>query len=288
MNNINSIIKNMTDKYKLDSLDVTTPRELVFMLLANIKDCKIADLKLSNINITNEDINKLEDLLKKVAVKKIPPQYVIGKVSIYNEVYLVNNDVLIPRQDTETLIETVINIIKDSKFNTLLDMCTGSGVVGISIANNTNINDVTLLDISDAAIDVAKQNIELNKVQNKCHTIVSNMFEKLYETNNKYDIITANPPYLTTDEMNCVSEFVKREPQNALLGGSDGLDLYRQLYLGAKDFFNNNGVIAVEIGYTQADKIINIINKYNCYTDVKVIKDINSKDRVVVCHFQKK
>jgi len=285
---LNELINNYIEKYDLNSLDVTAnPRELILMLISHIKGCKVVDIKLGKINLTEEDISLLTHMLEQIAVDKIPPQYLTNKVYLYNEVYYVEPGVLIPRQDTETLIEESIREIEKNNYKTLLDMCTGTGVVGISITNNSKIANVDLVDLSDKCIEVANKNIVLNNVENKCNVIKSNMFEVLYKTNSKYDIIVSNPPYLTSDEMEELSEFVKKEPKLALEGGEDGLLLYRNIYENAKKFLNNGGSILVEIGCGQAQDVVNIIKLHKEYTDIQVIKDINYKDRVILCRFQK-
>ena len=285
---LNEIIKTYNNKYNLDSLEVSSSaRELIVMLLANIKKCTQNDIKLKMVSITKEDENILDKMLKEISENKIPPQYITNTVNIYNEIYYVDSNVLIPRQDTETLIEETINLINEYKLKSMLDMCTGSGIVGISTSKNSSINNVTLLDISTKALEVANKNIVINNVQNKCKTIQSNMFSKLYETNTKYDIITANPPYLTENEMKELSDFVKKEPTLALAGGKTGLDFYINIYNNAKYFLNDGGYIAVEIGYMQAEDIKNIISKHVEYTNIQVVQDINSKDRVIICRVQK-
>lgn len=285
---LNETINDYIIKYDLNSLDVVSnPRELILMLLAHIKKCKVYDVKLGMVDITDKDISSLNNMLEKIATDKIPPQYLTNKVYIYNEEYYVEPDVLIPRSDTETLIEESIKIIKENKYTTLLDMCTGTGVVGISISKNSKIEKTILVDISDKCIEVANKNIAINDVQDKCELIKSNMFEMLYKMNNKYDIIVSNPPYLTHQEMEEISEFVKKEPALALEGGEDGLLLYRNIYTNAKKFLNDGGSILVEIGYKQAEDVVKIIKAHKEYTDIQVIKDINLKDRVILCRFQK-
>jgi len=286
---LNSNVIKLIEKYNLNSLELMeNPRELIIMLLSEIKRCSIAEIKLDNVQITNEDIMALEDMLNKIANKKIPPQYVTNKEYIYGNEFFVNDSVLIPRQDTETLIEFAINAINTNGYKRLLDLCTGSGIVGISIVKETNLDEATLADISSDALQVARKNINLNGVENRCNIVVSNMFKTLYKLNNKYDIIVSNPPYLTKNEMKEISEFVEKEPSLALYGGKDGLDYYRIIFEEAKKFLNIGGTIAVEIGYEQAKDVIDIISKHKEYTGIGVIQDINNKDRVVVCHFQKK
>lgn len=286
---LNSKICDLIDKYNLNSLDVTSnPRELIIMLLSDIKNTSIANIKLGTVKIENSDFEILENMLYKIANEKIPPQYVTKKAYIFGDKFNVSESVLIPRQDTETLIEFAINAIEEYEYNTALDMCTGSGIIGILVAKHTEISNVTLCDISYDALQIARENVNLNAVENKCNIIQSNMFETIYKLNDKYDIILSNPPYLTKGEMKEISEFVEKEPSIALYGGREGLDFYKTIYNDSKNFLNNGGMIAVEIGYMQAGDVIDIILSHKCYHNIQVIKDINNKDRVVVCHFQNK
>lgn len=287
--NLNNKITRLIEKYNLDSLDITSnPRELIVMLLSEIKNCSIANVKLDVVNVTDEDINALEEMLNKIAIEKLPPQYVTNKEYIYGNEFFVNESVLVPRQDTETLIEIAINIVRCREHKTMLDLCTGSGIIGISVAQNTDLQEITLADLSKDALQVARKNVELNKLENRCNIIQSDMFENLYKLNTKYDIIVSNPPYLTKTEMNEISEFVEKEPSMALYGGKDGLKFYRIIFDDARCFLNNGGTIAVEIGCNQAKDVTDIIMGYKEYTDIQVIQDINNKNRVVVCHFQSK
>lgn len=286
---LNHDITELISKYNLDSLEVCqNSRELIIMLLSEIKKTSLANIKLDMVKITDEDMSILEDMLDKIANKKIPPQYVTNKEYVYGNEFFVNESVLIPRQDTETLIECVIDIVNKRGYKRMLDLCTGSGVIGISVAKDTEIHEVVLADISSDALQIARKNVDLNGVGDRCNIVESNMFKSLYKLNNKYDIIVSNPPYLTKNEMKEISEFVEKEPSLALYGGKDGLDFYRNIFEEAKNFLNNNGAVAVEIGYLQAKDVIDIIIKHKEYTDIRVIQDINNKDRVVVCHFQNK
>lgn len=286
---LNSIVNNLIGKYNLNSLDVTSnPRELIIMLLSHIKNTSIANIKLDIVRIEDKDIETLENMLDKIANGKMPPQYVTNKEYIWGDEFMVNENVLIPRQDTETLIEFAISSIKQNGYKTALDMCTGSGIIGILIAKYTEVSNVTLSDVSSEALQVARENVNFNGVENKCNIIQSNMFDAIYKLNNKYDIILSNPPYLTKGEMKEISEFVEKEPSIALYGGRDGLDFYKIIYNNAKNFLNDGGMIAVEIGYTQAQDVIDIILLHKCYYNIQVVQDINNKDRVVVCHFQNK
>lgn len=277
------------DKYDFSILDVCSKNELVDMLICYIKKISMANLKMlkNEIDLNDEEITALLNYLDLIIKDKIPPQYVIGEVPFYNEKYIVTKDVLIPRQDTETLVEKAIEYINKYKLEKGLDMCTGSGVIGISIAKNSNIKEMTLVDISTAALKVAQDNILKNDVSKKIFTLQSDLFEKLMTTKDTYDIIVSNPPYIPTSEVQNLSEYVKNEPVIALDGGVSGLDFYEKIIKDARNFLNNGGFIAFEIGYNQMNDLVNIFNNFSEYTVIEKINDYNSNNRVIICRFHK-
>lgn len=186
------------------------------------------------------------------------------------------NGVLIPRQDTEVLVEEVLKVAK--KEDKILDLCTGSGIIGISLAKNLLSDKITAVDISDTALKVSKTNAEKQNVDIKY--IKSDLFENIKE---KFDIIVSNPPYIETSVIDTLTEDVKKEPIIALDGGSDGLDFYRKISKQASDFLNPNGKLFFEIGYNQRESVSNILIELG-YKDIECIKDLGNNDRVIKCH----
>lgn len=276
-------------KFDLSKVDIFENEEqCLISVLAYVLDTTPNAVRLmQDITLTDEQKNMLENTLDLLCNKKIPFQYITGKVNIYNEKYIVTPQVLIPRSDTECLIENAIKYINKYDLNNMLDLCTGSGVVGISTAKNSHIQKVELLDVSAKAIDVAKQNIKLNNVANKCTTLVSDLFSELVDTNNKYDIITSNPPYISYEEYEGLSPYVKNEPKNALVAQDNGLYFYKKIGKEAKKYLKKNGFLLFEIGYNEKTQVVDILEKEG-YSEIKVIKDINLNDRVVVCRFLNK
>ena len=277
------------DEYDFSGLDVCSKTELVDMLICHIKKISMTNFKIfkNEIDLNDEEVTELLKYLELIIKEKKPPQYVIGEVPFYNEKYIVTKDVLIPRQDTETLVEKAIEYINKYKLEKGLDMCTGSGTIGISVARNSNIKEMTLVDISSAALKVAKDNVIKNDVGKKISTLQSNLFEKLMTTKLKYDIIISNPPYIPTSDVQSLSEYVKNEPVIALDGGISGLDFYEKIINDARNFLNDGGFIAFEIGYNQMEDLVKIFNRFSEYTVVEKIKDYNSNDRVIICRFHK-
>lgn len=284
------LFSNLKQKFDIQKIDIFENSDIaIYNILAYVLNTNINSLKLQrNIHLDDENMLEVHEILDKMTNRSIPFQYITGNVYLYKEKYNVNDKVLIPRSDTEILIENAINTINSNKYKKMLDLCTGSGCVGISVAKNSSINEVHLIDISQDAINVADSNIKLNNVENKCKCFVSDLFLNLIDTNIKYDIITANPPYISKEEYDKLSLFVKKEPYIALVAEDNGLVMYKRIAEQAVNFLNNGGSLLFEIGYAQAEAVSNILKANPNYTDIKVIKDINSKDRVVSCRFQNK
>lgn len=282
------LVQSLSKEYDISSVDIfNSAQDAIDNILAYILGKKVLDIKLTrDIELSKKEIKKLKCILDKLCNKHIPYQYITETVYIYGMHFFVNKHVLIPRQDTECLIHEAISYINANKYETMLDMCTGSGVVGISVAKCSNIKHVDMTDISKGALKVARKNIKELNTKDKCHTFISDVFKNV-DLNKKYDIITANPPYVTKSEYEDLSLYVKEEPYIALVSPDDGLYFYKKIANGAKPHLNNNGMLVFEIGFSQADKVTEIL-RLEGYSDIVVKKDLNSNDRVVSCRFQKK
>lgn len=165
----------------------------------------------------------------------------------------------------------------------ILDLCTGSGAIGISIANNISGCKVTLSDISKEALEVTKKNCIKNKVEDRVNIILSDLFESIDE-NNKFDMIVSNPPYIKTDVIKTLYKEVQNEPILALDGGEDGLKIYRRIINEAYNFLNDDGYLCLEIGYDQKQEVINLIQQVGKYTNIYSKKDLASNDRIIICN----
>ncbi len=279
-------INEIINKYVSDNLkDIDFTRNDILVITSSVLNTK-KDKLLLDLNtriLEQNEIDSITNNLNKYYFEKIPLQYITGKQNFFNEEYVVNENVLIPRQDSEILVEEAIKYINNENLNTMLDMCTGSGALGISIANNSNIAKVTLSDISLNALDVAKENIKLNNVKKDIKVVCSNLFENL--GNNKYDIIVSNPPYIKSGDIKDLDEYVKKEPIIALDGGVSGTYFYNAILKEAKRHLNSNGLVIFEIGYDELEALKSIISKYNEYRYIKCVKDLANNDRVVVIRY---
>lgn len=211
---------------------------------------------------------------------KIPLQHIIGKQEFMGLSFNVNEDVLIPRQDTELLVESVLNYLKQNiqgKKVKVLDMCTGSGCIAISIKKLAENVDVTAVDLSQNALKVAIDNAK--QLDAKVTFIESDLFENV---SGKYDIIVSNPPYIRKSDIETLMEEVKNhEPMMALDGDEDGLIFYKKISEKLNEYLSDDGMIFYEIGYDQGKTVPDILKQYN-FKDINVYKDLSGNDRVVI------
>lgn len=232
-----------------------------------------------NEKITLENYNKFIYYIDELNKGK-PIQYITNLQEFMKLKFYVDENVLIPQPDTEILVEHVLELIKDKKL-TILDLCTGSGAIAISISKYSKDVKVYGVDISEKALNIAKKNNRNNNT--KVEFILSDMFKNL--ENKKFDIIVSNPPYIKTDEIKTLSEEVKNEPHLALDGGEDGLYFYRIIINEVYKYLNNSGYVCLEIGYEQKNDVIDLIKKSGKYKDIKCYRDLGGNDRVII--FQK-
>jgi len=213
-----------------------------------------------------------------------PTQYIIGKTWFMGVEISVDPRVLIPRSDTEVLVEQILSWLdKNNKARRALDLCTGSGAIALAIAKRKPGLKITASDISDDAIAVASENAKRHRVRN-VGFIQSDMFEALRKgaLGQKFDFIVSNPPYIKSDELPKLQrEICEHEPMIALDGGADGLDFYRQIIDSAPDYLKRNGALFLEIGANQAGEVCELIKDKGGYTAPEVKQDIAGLDRMV-------
>ena len=220
--------------------------------------------------LLDEQLSDLGDMVKRRLTGE-PVQYILGEWEFYGLPFYVDERVLIPRQDTELLVETAIQMIRERGYHTCLDLCTGSGCVAISIAKLAGIA-VTATDISRDALSLAQENADLNAVQ--INLAESDLFAAISA---KYDLITCNPPYLSQADMDTLQKEVSFEPALALFGGEDGLDYYRRIAQTYEAHLNPGGTLLLEIGSTQADAVAALFT-----ARTGVLKDLGGNDRLLV------
>ena len=205
----------------------------------------------------------------------IPLQYIINKQNFYGLDFYVDESVLIPRYDTENIVDRIVKDCKENKCLSVLDLCTGSGCIAVCLKKN-GFEKVYAADISDKALSVAKHNAKLNKAD--IIFLQSDLYEN-FPKEIRFDIIVSNPPYISTDKIAELETQVKDfEPKLALDGGKDGLDFYKKILKLSKDFINKSGRLYLEIGYDQAKEVVDLAKKEGYY-NIQIIKDLSGRDR---------
>ena len=227
-----------------------------------------------------EDISKLDTLNEYVKKRlgHMPIQYILNKAYFCGLPLYVNENVLIPRFDTEVLVEEVLKVSKKDKSKRILDICTGSGAIAIALKKLGGFERVDALDISDKALEVAKRNA--NELDSDINFLKSDMFSSL-TCENKYDIIVSNPPYIQSDVVDTLESEVKDfEPRLALDGDVDGMQFYKIIAENYENYLADNGVLALEIGYDEANDIRALFEGKN----VVIKKDLANLDRVAIIY----
>lgn len=278
------------EKLLLDGIDIIKQREFNFpkldaeLILSYIIQKDRIYLHLNKKTEVSDDI---KEKFYQLAVKRnegYPLQYITNSQEFMGLDFYVQEGVLIPRPDTETLVELVINIAKEKYYNQnvkILDLGTGSGAIGISLAYYLKNYLVTAIDISDIALETTNINIEKHNLSN-IKVIKGNIFEEIL-SDEKFNFVVSNPPYIEKDTIkNLQREVSYYEPKLALDGGSDGLDYYRRIAELFKGIHEKNGVLVVEIGNEQKKSVEEIFENIGLFKTIETHKDLSGNDRVVV------
>lgn len=246
-------------------------RTLLSYVLGKTKEYIIinSEQELEQENIFNTYIQEI--------IKGKPLQYITKTQEFFGIEFYVDENVLIPQPDTENLIEAVIEIAKKEGKKRILDLCTGSGCIAISLSANIENSNITASDISKKALEIAKKNDKNKKVTFK----QSDMFESLEDE--KFDIIASNPPYIKTKVIESLEKDVQQEPKLALDGGEDGLKFYRAITENAYKYLNEGGYLCLEIGEDQKEAVMELLNSNN-YRNICCKKDLSGNDRVIICN----
>ena len=216
----------------------------------------------------------------KILKKGVPIEHITHQKEFMKLSFFVDKNVLIPRQDTEILVEEVINIAKKNNAKKILDLCTGSGAIAVSLAKYLPQAEITAIDISNEALKIAKKNAISNNVENQITFISSDMFTNLNEE--KFDIIVSNPPYIKTNIIEKLDTQVQNEPYIALEGGKDGLDFYKKIINESYQYLKCNGYLCLEIGFDQKIDVIELIENIESFTGTYSKKDLFDNDRIIV------
>ena len=272
-------IKEILEYGRNNLIEKKEPLRLSKMLLKHL--LKVNDSYLIINNDEEIDVESEEEFLNSIKLlnQGIPFQYITNHQEFMKLDFFVDSNVLIPQPDTEILVEEVLSILSGEKEKRVLDLCTGSGAIGVSISKYSD-SVVTMSDISKNALEIAKKNAITNLEIDNCKFILSDMFENIDE---KFDVIVSNPPYIKTKVINTLDKEVQNEPNLALDGGEDGLTFYKIIANNAYKYLNGYGILALEIGYDQKEEVIKLLKNTRKYTDIYSKKDLSGNDRIVVC-----
>lgn len=259
------------DSYALDTellLGMVINKDRLFIMLNR------------NYQVNKGEAERYYELLN-LRKNKMPVKYILGECEFMGLNFHVKKGVLIPRPDTEILVEKAIEEIKNNKLQNVCDVCCGSGVIGISIAKFIDYVNVKCFDISNTAYEVTKVNIDRISLSERVQVLKSDLLDHCINNNLKFDIIVSNPPYIREEVISTLMEDVKNyEPYEALCGGDDGLYFYKKITIQSLSVLNKGGVLIFEIGHDQKEAVSSILRE-NGFIDIECTKDLAGNDRVV-------
>lgn len=230
-----------------------------------------------NKNLTEFQQNNLTALLRQREIR-YPLQYIFGEWDFYGRPFYVGPGVLVPRADTETLVEACLDFLKEKQNPKILDLCAGSGCIGITLAREREDSDVLMVEKFDEAIGYALKNINKNDAPN-AEIIKGDVFDSI-GVDDCYDLIVSNPPYIAESEIEEMSPETQFEPQTALLAKEDGLEFYKFISKNYKTLLKNGGMLAFEVGFKQSEAVAEILETAG-FTDIQFKKDLNGIKRAV-------
>lgn len=249
----------------------------IFLILSDVLKIEKTAVLLGMHEVSFDEEREIIEKVSRLAEGE-PVSYILGEREFMSLPFYVKKGVLIPRQDTEVLVETLISKLDRERALNVIDMCTGSGCIGISLAYYMDNINLSMCDISDVALEVSEKNAKRH-IRNRDYKVFKIDLLKDFPED-RYDCIVSNPPYIKTDVIEGLEKKVKDfEPSIALDGGDDGLIFYRRIAKEAK--LNDGGILAFEIGFDQGKEVSDILVNLG-YKDVSVIKDIENRDRVVL------
>ena len=278
---IKNVLSDATQRLSAQKID--TPRLDAEILLAHVLNCRRLTLYIDSEKILPlESVLRFNDLINR-RLKKIPVAYLTGTKDFMGLTFAVNENVLVPRPDTEILTELVGEFLLERVGGGIFaDLGTGSGAIAISILKFVKSARAMAVDISEAALSVAKFNAEKFHVADRIKFLCGDLFAPL--EGKIFDAIVSNPPYIPTNELKTLQAEVQREPKLALDGGADGLNFYRRILCDAPRFLVDGGILAVEVGINQSSVVKNLFLATG-FVDVEIIKDLSGLERVVAGKF---
>jgi release factor glutamine methyltransferase len=277
---LNWVTEHLKDK------GVDSPRLSAELLLSHVLGLKRIELYTQfDKPVVKQQLDKLHDLVKRAGQHE-PIAYLTGKTEFYSLQLDITRDCMIPRPETELLVEKAIEFLRSRTGKQLIcDLCTGSGCIAVAIAKNFQDAHIFATDISGAALNVAAKNIEKYQLKDRSTLLCGDLFEPIVPQIdvNKFDLIVCNPPYISAPEFEKLDKNVKDyEPSVALYAGQDGLDVHRRIAERAGQFLNPDAALMLEIGYAQGEAVRNLLDKSGIFAEIKIEKDFHNNDRIAI------
>ena len=303
---LNWVTKHLTEK------GIDSPRLSAELLLSHVLGLKRIELYTQfDKPVTKEQLDRLRDLVKRASQQE-PIAYLIGKTEFYSLELNITPDCMIPRPETELLVERAIEFLRtrpvrnsmmrnmaqkgevsngaSSGKQFVCDLCTGSGCIAVAIAKNFPDADIIATDISDAALSVAAKNVERYQLSERIKLLCGDLFEPILPQLDidRFDLIVCNPPYTKACEFESLEKNIKAyEPRIALYAGEDGLDIYRRIIEKVNTFLKPDAALMLEIGYSQGQVVRELLEQTGCFGEITIEKDFHNNDRIAIARRQK-
>ncbi len=266
--------------------DVDSPRLSAELLLSHLTGLKRIELYTQfDIPVAGQQLDQLHALVKRAGQQE-PVAYLVGKTEFYSMEIDVSPDCMIPRPETELLVQRAIEFLRTREgIQHVCDLCTGSGCIAVAIAKNFSDINIIATDICDSALAVAALNVEKYQLDGKVKLLCGDLFEPIVPQLDvkKFDLIVCNPPYVSSDEYDKLGKNVKDyEPRKALFAGIDGLDVYLRIIDKVDDFLKDDAALMLEIGYAQGPAINGLLEQAGIFAEIKIEKDFHNNDRIVI------
>lgn len=281
---IQKVLKWITLYFTDKSIDA--PRLSAELLLGYVLGLKRIELYTQfDKVVTQEQLNDLHGLIKRAGQNE-PVAYLIGKTEFYSLELDITPDCLIPRPETELLVERAVEFLrKRTGRQFVCDLCTGCGCIAVAIAGNFSDAGIIATDICDAALNVAAGNIEKHRLKDRIKLLCGDLFDPVVPELDvrRFDLIVCNPPYVSASEFETLDKNVKNyEPRLALFAGEDGLDIYRRVVAQVDKFLKPGAALMLEIGYRQGQSVSQLLEQAGCFRKITIEKDFHNNDRIAI------
>ena len=274
----------ITDYFGDNNID--SPRLSAELLLCHVLGMQRIELYTQFDRIVAKpQLDKLHALVKRCAAGE-PVAYLTGRTEFYSLEIKVTPACLIPRPETELVVERAVEFLRTrSNTQLVLDLCTGSGCIAVAIAKNFNDCDIIATDICDSALAVAAENIDHHQLTGRVRLLCGDLFDPVITglDDGKFDLVVCNPPYVSDGEFQNLDRNVKDyEPKKALGAGADGMDIYRRIAERIGDFLKPDAALILEIGYAQGKAVTELLQQTGLFTKIKIEKDLTGNDRIII------